>query len=624
LFLVVICFFEIVCAFEMSLHRPRMRIGQSLTARLMLVNGGLVVGTALVLSALSLYLLSSQLSSGVQARLDAAREMAGVILELRIDDLANVAAQMSGDALAVRAIETRDAGLTQSLVLRNAGSTPALWLLLATKTGAPVTSDSGVTLEAADGNALVQEAFQGRSSRGLARAVDCRIMAIAAAPVRADGTIVGALILASPLGTEFLDEVQVRAHASAWLLCGSQVVTALAHAAKLEVDSSLTAAALQRRQVSSGSSRLDGVEGIGYYIPLVDFQDRVAGMYGLSQPVQEMFDARDNITRLFLLLTLVIAALVLIEAYLLARRITRPLIRLAQATQAIAAGELNTPVSEKGQDEIGQLALSFDTMRIRLAATYADLARERNRYRDFLTMMPHEFRTPLAALAASLELLETEEEDLSGDQRQLVSSIHRSVIRLQSLVNNLLDTASIQAGHFQVHAEPGLLGPIIEEARLYIQPLLDQKHQTLCIQVEEPLPEVMADSRRVTQVLIDLISNAHKYGPAGEPLTLVANLAGAGVRVAVADLGPGISPENQSGLFQRFMRAGSNGTTAMAGIGFGLAITREIIEMHHGRVGIDSRPGEGTTVWFTLPLAAPAGEPRADFGDDDENSDRRR
>jgi signal transduction histidine kinase len=498
-----------------------------------------------------------------------------------------------------------------------------LWLLLAGSTGTPVTSDNRLTLKDADENALLQEAFQGRSSRGLARAVGCRLLSIAATPVRADGAIVGALILATPLGTEFLDEVQARTHARAWLLCDPQAGTAVAHAAKLEVDSSLTEAALQRRQVSWGTSRLDGVEGTGYYVPLVDFQDRVAGIYGLSQPVQDIIDARDSISRIYLTLVLLIGAIVLLEAYLLARRITRPLIRLTQATQAIAAGDLNTPVGDKGQDEIGTLALSFDTMRVRLAGTYADLARERNRYRDFLALMPHEFRTPLAALAASLELLETEEEDLSTDQRQLVSSIHRSVIRLQSLVNNLLDTASIQAGHFQVHAEPTVLGPIIDEARLYIQPLLDQKQQGLRVHLGEPMPEVMADSRRVTQVLINLLSNAHKYGPMGKPLTLEAALANDGdVRVSVADLGPGISPDNQGGLFQRFMRSGSKGTTAVAGIGFGLAITREIVEMHHGQVGIDSRPGEGTTVWFTLPVAASAEEPRPDLEDAHEDSDR--
>jgi two-component system, OmpR family, sensor histidine kinase BaeS len=599
-----------------------MRLGYGLTARLMLVNGGLVVGTALVLSALSLYFLNSQLSSNVQVRLEATRAMAATILELRIDNLATVAAQMSGDGLAVRAIETRDAGLAQSLAGRTGGSTPAVWLLLATPTGTQIASNSGLTLEAADVNTLLQEAFQGRSSRGLARAVDCRIISIAAAPVRANDSIVGALLLASPLGTEFLDEVQVRAHANAWLLCGSQVFTAVSHAARLEVDASLLDAALQRRQVSLGTSRLDGVDGTGYYVPMVDFQDRVAGMYGLSQPIQDIFDTRDNSSRLYLLLVLAIAGIVLLEANLLARRITRPLIRLTQATQAIAAGDLNTPVSEKGRDEIGRLALSFDTMRVRLAATYADLARERNRYRDFLGLMPHEFRTPLAALAASLELLETDAEDLSGDQRQLVGSIHRSVIRLHSLVDNLLDTASIQAGQFQVHAEPTMLGPIIDEARLYIQPLLDQKQQGLCVQVQAPLPEVMADSRRVTQVLINLLSNAHKYGPVGEPLTLAAARADRVVRVSVADLGPGISPDDQSGLFQRFIRSGSKGTTSVAGIGFGLAITREIIEMHHGQVGIDSSLGKGTTVWFSLPLAATAEEPRPDLGDERESSDR--
>lgn len=595
----------------------RARRGQSLTARLILINGGLVVGTALVLSALSLYLLSYQISGSMQGRLDATRELAATLLDLRVDDLANVAAQMSGDALTLRAIQTRDPALAQSLVQRTAGTGPALWLLLAASNGTTVSSDSAFALEPADQQVLVREAFHGHSVRGLGRSVDCRIMTMATVPVRVDGSVVGALVLASPLGTEFLDQIQGRTHANAWLLCGAQTLTAVVHAAKLELDSSLTEAALQRRQVQSGSSRLDGVEGVGYYVPVVDFQDRVAGIYGLSQSVQDLTDARDNTSRLFLLLVTAIASVVLGEAFLLARRITQPLLRLTRATQAIAAGDLSTPVSEKGQDEIGRLALSFETMRVRLATTYADLARERNRYRDFLAMMPHEFRTPLAALAASLELLETDEEDLSGDQRKLVSSIHRSVIRLQSLVDNLLDTASIQAGHFQVHAQPSALEPIIEEARLYIQPLLDQKQQQLRCEVDQALPQVEADARRVTQVLINLLSNAHKYGPACEPLTLAAARAGKSVRVSVTDRGAGISPDDQSGLFQRFIRAGSKGTTTMPGIGFGLAITREIIAMHGGQVGIESRSGEGTTVWFTLPVAA-----ERVSGDGHEDTDR--
>ena len=87
-------------------------------------------------------------------------------------------------------------------------------------------------------------------------------------------------------------------------------------------------------------------------------------------------------------------------------------------------------------------------------------------------------------------------------------------------------------------------------------------------------------------------------------LTLAAARAGKSVRVSVADRGPGISPADQTGLFQRFIRVGSLGATTLGGIGFGLAITKEIIGLHGGQVGIESRSGEGTTVWFTLPVSA--------------------
>src|SRR5205085_12461561 len=126
-----------------------------------------------------------------------------------------------------------------------------------------------------------------------------------------------------------------------------------------------------------------------------------------------------------------------------------------------------------GRDEIVVLSRSFETMRQRLAGTYEELERERNRYREFLALMPHEFKTPLAALSASLELLQSDDEGLSSDQRALMSSLRRSIIRLTSLVDNLLDTASIQAGKFHVDAKPNQLGPMIEEAWHTTKPLLD-------------------------------------------------------------------------------------------------------------------------------------------------------
>jgi len=294
----------------------------------------------------------------------------------------------------------------------------------------------------------------------------------------------------------------------------------------------------------------------------------------------------------------------LAEAYFLARRITTPLIALTQATRAFGEGETNVPLDVSGQDEFAVLAQSFATMRSRLSETYGDLAREKDKYQDFLAILPHEFKTPLAALAASLELLQTDFQQLPADQASaLLESIHRSTIRLESLVDNLLDTASIQAGQFQVHAEPNPLPTIIESARVFVQPLLDQKQQTVQIKMNESLPWVRADPGRITQVLINLLSNASKYGPPGEPIGIEAIPVDSFIHVAVSDRGQGIAPEDQALLFQRFMRLAANGARAPEGLGFGLAIVKAIIDLHHGQVGVESEPGQGTTVWFTLPIA---------------------
>jgi signal transduction histidine kinase len=243
-------------------------------------------------------------------------------------------------------------------------------------------------------------------------------------------------------------------------------------------------------------------------------------------------------------------------------------------------------------------------MRARLTASYAELSRERDRYRDLLAIVPHEFKTPLAALTASLELLQSDYADLTSDQaRSLLQSIHRSTIRLHSLVDNLLDTASIQAGQFQVKPEPSDLADIVHEAWLFVQPLLEQKGQELQVGIPENLPPVMADGPRVTQVLINLLANAVKYGPPGMPLSLEARVDGDSLRIAVTDRGPGIPVGDQSQLFQRFARAASGGAATPPGLGLGLAIVKEIVDMHQGTIGLDSRLGQGTTVWFTLPLA---------------------
>ncbi|MCA1553048.1 MAG: HAMP domain-containing protein, partial [Chloroflexi bacterium] len=456
-----------------------------------------------------------------------------------------------------------------------------------------------------------------RVRSGLSQADGCGLVALAAAPIVTGREVLGSVSVALPLDADFAAQLNAQTGSNAWLLCRAGDRSVVLGARTLQIDLALDEAVFTRAQTFVGTSRVDGVLSYGEYAPLLDLNGRVIGMLGITQPNQTIVSTPERAAWLFVLLALGCALLVIAEAFLLARRITEPLRTLTAATRAMGEGNLNVPLDVHGYEEIVGLAHAFATMRGKLSESYKALAHERNRYRDFLAVVPHEFKTPLAALAASLELLESDTDSFPAEHGVLVRSIHRSVIRLNSLVDNLLDSASIQAGQFHIVPEPYELARVIEQASLYTQPLLDQKHQLLELDVEQPLPSVMADPRRITQVLINLISNANKYSPADEPLTLRAHSSGGFVRVSLIDQGAGIPASEQRELFQRYVRMNATGAGAPSGMGFGLAIVREIVEQHRGQVGLHSEQGHGTEVWFTLPIASREEIRRALDGDDE-------
>ncbi|MGH2543240.1 MAG: sensor histidine kinase, partial [Ardenticatenaceae bacterium] len=166
----------------------------------------------------------------------------------------------------------------------------------------------------------------------------------------------------------------------------------------------------------------------------------------------------------------------------------------------------------------------------------------------------------------------------------------------------LLSSASLRTGHFALHTRPTDLEVVIEEALLATQPLLALKGQYLRVKSPSPLRSVQTDARRLHQVLINLISNASKYGPQSAPIIVWVTEESEHVCVRVVDHGPGIPPEMQEQLFQPFVRHEKD---EQSGIGLGLSIVKAIVERHGGTVGVESgRSGEGTIFWFTLPYAA--------------------
>jgi len=240
----------------------------------------------------------------------------------------------------------------------------------------------------------------------------------------------------------------------------------------------------------------------------------------------------------------------------------------------------------------------------------------RNLRAYFLANISHEFKTPLSTLNASLELLLDNREEYSvAEVREVLKPAHMSLLSLQNLIDNLLQSSSIEAGHFTIRKRPLLLYQVIEDALRLVQPLLDRRHQTFSLTavpgvadgVAEGLLDsvatrtIQADKGRLTQVLVNLLVNASKYSPIGGAIDLTVEALADQLRVTVADRGPGIPPHERLNLFHRFVRLDAQDSEEY-GIGLGLYVVKTTIEAHGGQVGIEDRPGGGAIFWFELPM----------------------
>lgn len=239
----------------------------------------------------------------------------------------------------------------------------------------------------------------------------------------------------------------------------------------------------------------------------------------------------------------------------------------------------------------------------RVALVFRDVSEEEAMHRllgHFLANISHEFRTPLSALAASVELLLDQAPDLTATElHELLISLHLGIFGLQTLVDNLLESASLETGRFRVSPRPAAVIDMINEASRIIRPLLDKHGQYLLLDRPPEIPPVLADTRRTVQVLVNLLSNANKYGPDDAHITIQVTVDQATVNLAIADQGDGVSTEQRPRLFQRFAYAGDNKTRS--GSGLGLSIVKAVVEAQGGQVGMSDRPGGGSIFWFTLP-----------------------
>jgi signal transduction histidine kinase len=246
-----------------------------------------------------------------------------------------------------------------------------------------------------------------------------------------------------------------------------------------------------------------------------------------------------------------------------------------------------------------------------------DVTRERELDRmksEFVSVVSHELRTPLTSILGYTELLQAREFP-AHERRELIDTVWKQASHLSNLVEDLLNVSRLDAGRIALSRWALPLSQLVKELTAQLNKALDQSRHRLLFDVNEHLPPVYADRDRVRQILGNLLSNAIKYSPQGGEIVLRADILRTPppsapplpsepvMLITVSDPGIGIPAEELPRIFERFYRVDNSNTRKIGGTGLGLAITQALVELHGGRIWVESTPGEGSTFFFTLPLA---------------------
>jgi two-component system phosphate regulon sensor histidine kinase PhoR len=242
------------------------------------------------------------------------------------------------------------------------------------------------------------------------------------------------------------------------------------------------------------------------------------------------------------------------------------------------------------QHTSGSLLLVQDLTRIRRLETVR---------RDFVSNLSHELRTPLASLKALAETLQEGALEDPPAARRFVDQIQIEVDALTQMVNELLELSKIESGRFSLDRSPVAAPDLLHSAARRMQVQTERAHLTLRVESAEDLPKVDVDSQRLEQVLVNLIHNAVKFTRPGGEVVLCAEPVPGAVRFAVRDTGVGIPADEVSRIFERFYRVDKSRTGS--GTGLGLSIAKHIVEAHRGKIWAESREGQGSTFYFTIP-----------------------
>ncbi|MBI2989411.1 MAG: sensor histidine kinase [Deltaproteobacteria bacterium] len=343
----------------------------------------------------------------------------------------------------------------------------------------------------------------------------------------------------------------------------------------------------------------------------------------IERPVEEAYETLYASVLRTSSLLLVGVGMALFASLFVARRVIGPLRVLGQGVERIGRGDLGLRLDLKTGDEIEVLAEEFNKMTAALQEAYADLEKkvaertqelavanqsldEASRHKSaFLASISHEFRTPLNAIIGFSEvLLDPSLRVTEEERRQFLTDILNSGRHLLSLINDLLDLAKIEAGRVELQVEPAPLHEILQTVKSTVHPLAAKKSIDIQVESDGEIGAVPMDAARIKQILLNLVGNAIKFAPEAGKVWVRTTTKDGAVRIEVGDTGPGIPAEEHERIFQEFRQvARDSGNDQPEGTGLGLALAKKFVEMHGGKIWVESELGKGSRFYFTLPLA---------------------
>jgi signal transduction histidine kinase len=323
----------------------------------------------------------------------------------------------------------------------------------------------------------------------------------------------------------------------------------------------------------------------------------------IAQNASAYTDSQD----LIVAVSVVAMLLALVLGFVLSWSLIGPIRRMDTRLAAIAGGDFTKHVDVTNRDELGDLAANLNVMNDELRLVYGELETASRHKSEFLANMSHELRTPLNAIIGFSQVLRQRLfGEINAKQEEYLDDILSSGNHLLDLINDVLDLSKVEAGQVELEVGSFSLREALERSIVMVREQATKRGVRLSLEVAPDVDLVEGDERRLRQVLYNLLTNAVKFTLEGGRVVVASSRVDGEVQVSVTDDGPGIGPEDHERIFEEFQQT-EVGSAQREGTGLGLALSKRLVELHGGRIWVESEEGHGSRFVFTLPIEEASG-----------------